>query len=65
MSRKSHTVMFRSTDDPVDTIETKPSMPVKLYLKLRYTRRSVVALCGLDVRPLFEGLQRQPRHYAP
>lgn len=29
--------MFRSTDDPIVTIESKISIRVKLYLKLRYS----------------------------
>ena len=28
--------MFRSTDDPIEAIETRISISVKLYLKLRY-----------------------------
>jgi hypothetical protein len=36
MSRKSRTVMFRSIDDLIVTIETKISIPINLYLKYRY-----------------------------
>ena len=37
MSRKSRTVMFRSTDVLIVTIEARLCTPTKLYLKYRYS----------------------------
>jgi hypothetical protein len=47
--------MFRSIDDPIATIETKISIPVKLYLKYRCSswavssarERGIGALSGI------------------
>jgi hypothetical protein len=43
MSRKSRTVMFRSMDVLVVLVETRITISVKLYLKLKY-----IAQCGDD-----------------
>jgi hypothetical protein len=45
--------MFRCTDDPVVTIETKISIPVKLYLKYRYSRRLATTLRGRGIGALY------------
>ncbi len=53
MSRKSRTVMFRSIDDPIVTIETKISIPVKLNIKFRYSGQSAYCLRESGIGALF------------
>jgi hypothetical protein len=52
MSRKSRTVMFRSTDIPIVSNETKISIPVSLYLRYKYSRGLVSPLLEREIPAL-------------